>query len=498
MFAKSQESLPFIHTVFILINIAYFALFGILQDIFREIAAIFGKPKTPSTLNFLDAWFQRNVFIRGRDCFGRPVTSCPGAWISVKPVLNNRWTFKLTYLTFSLFFLSTVDEPKRMVNTGSYNYLGFAEPGKNKSVSDSIKTWGSSTCSPRLELGTTSVHCQLEDLLAEFLNMESCIVYGMGFATNSTTLPALLGGSNTLVISDSENHSSIVTGIRNSGSVVNVFEHNNTEQIEWFVRRGIIYGHPRTHRPYDKIVIIVEGIYSMEGDMTPLADIVKIKKKYNCYLYIDEAHSIGALGSTGRGICEYSGVDPSDVDILMGTFSKSFASIGGYCAGSKEIIDYLRICSHGSVSATSMSTPMVQQTLTVLEKIMGVNGETIGQERIKQLAQNTIYFRTQLKKMGLQVLGKDTSPVVPVLLYEPGRVTSFYRMAFARGLAAVIVGPPATTFFALRLRFCLSAGHTRKDINFILRVIHEICYIMSVVHCPLELEGPVPDRDYRR
>ena len=136
-----------------------------------------------------------------------------------------------------------------------------------------------------------------------------------------------------LIISDSINHNSIVTGARASGAKIRTFSHDDMEALENIVRRAIIEGQPRKRRPWEKILIIVEGVYSMEGDICDLKEVARIKKKYKCYLYLDEAHSIGAVGSTGRGVCEYAGVDTKDIDILMGTFTKSFGAIGGYIAG---------------------------------------------------------------------------------------------------------------------------------------------------------------------
>jgi len=163
----------------------------------------------------------------------------------------------------------------------------------------------------------------------------------MGFATNSLLIPSLCG-SGTLIISDSENHASIAVGVKSSGSKVCVFNHNDPKSLERIIRDSIVQGQPKKNRAWKKIVIIIEGIYSMEGETCKLKEIVEIKKKYKCFLYVDEAHSIGALGSRGRGICDFTGVNPNEIDILMGTFTKSFGSVGGYIASSKEIISFLR------------------------------------------------------------------------------------------------------------------------------------------------------------
>jgi len=195
-----------------------------------------------------------------------------------------------------------------------------------------------------------------------------------------------------LIISDGLNHASLVAGCRSSGAKIKVFEHNDTKDLEKTVRSAIIDGQPKTHRPWKKILIVVEGIYSMEGEICKLKEIVEIKKKYKCYLWVDEAHSIGAIGPTGRGVTDLFGVDPWDVDILMGTFTKSFASVGGYITGKKELIAHLRNTSFATMYSTSMSPGCCQQIITVLHIMSGEDGTDIGQKKIKTLRDNSNFF----------------------------------------------------------------------------------------------------------
>ena len=160
----------------------------------------------------------------------------------------------------------------------------------------------------------------------------------------------------------------------------------------------------------------------MEGSIVRLPEIIALKKKYKAYLYLDEAHSIGAVGPTGRGVVDLFECDPKDVDILMGTFTKSFGSAGGYIAGSKKLVDYLLMNSHSNAYASSMSPPVCWQIIKTLEIIMGIDGSNEGQKRIAQLAENTRYFRDKLIKMGFIVFGNHASPVVPVMLYMPSKI----------------------------------------------------------------------------
>jgi len=205
-----------------------------------------------------------------------------------------------------------------------------------------------------------------------------------------------------------------------------------------------------------------------------LQEIVELKKNYKAYLYVDEAHSIGAIGPHGRGVCDYAGVNPADVDILMGTFTKSFASVGGYIAGSKELIEYLRNTAFSALYDTSHSVPCCQQITSAFDVIEGVDGSGDGQRRIAQIRDNAVYFRKRLAEMGFIVVGNYDSPVIPVLLGSPGKINVFSRECLARNLAVVVVGFPATPLVESRVRFCVSAGHSRADLDMALDVIREV------------------------
>ena len=283
-------------------------------------------------------------------------------------------------------------------------------------------------------------------------------------------------GKGSLIISDSLNHRSIVSGVRLSGARVKVFRHNDATHLEKVLRAAISEGQPRTREPWKKILVIVEGIYSMEGHMCNLREIVEIKKKYGAYLFLDEAHSIGAMGASGRGVCEHLGIDTADVDIMMGTFTKSFGSCGGYIASNHDVIAHIKRHSPSTLYAASMSAPAAMQALSALEILMGDDdsrGER-GQAKIAQLHDNANYFREQLKSMGCQILGDEDSPIMPLMLYNPSKIAAFSRECFKRGVAVVVVGFPATDLVGSRARFCLSAAHSRADLDEALEVVREV------------------------
>ena len=187
--------------------------------------------------------------------------------------------------------------------------------------------------------------------------------------------------------------------------------------LERKVRKLIITGQPKSGRPWRKIIILVEGIYSMEGTIINLPELLRIKRRYKAAIYLDEAHSIGALGPNGRGVVDYYGEDAREVDVLMGTFTKSFAGAGGYIAGSRALVEHVRAHSFSSTYAVAMSPVIAKQIACVVEVLMGAEGTgEEGAGRIEQLARNTRYFRRRLLQMGFIVYGNDDSPVVPLLL----------------------------------------------------------------------------------
>ncbi|KAK8735697.1 hypothetical protein OTU49_005272, partial [Cherax quadricarinatus] len=415
-----------------------------------------------------ESFYTRNVYRRIQDCWNRTICSVPGAEIDLmeRYTPDYGWTMKLTGKTI------------KCINAGSYNYLGFAENNGpcHDAATQVTKDAGLTTSSPRIELGTLEIHRRLEKLVSEFLGVEDAITFGMGFATNVLNLPSLLGPG-CLVLSDEFNHASLILGLRLSGATVKVFRHNDSEDLERKLREALIHGHPRTRRPWKKAMIVVEGIYSMEGSICDLPNFVRIKNKYKTYLYVDEAHSIGALGPHGGGVVDYYGVDPKEVDIHMGTFTKSFGAAGGYIAGSKDLINYLRVTSHAQVYASSMPAPVAQQIITSMTIIMGKDGSSEGRRRIQQLSRNVKYFRQRLRQMGFIVYGHDDSPVVPMLLYLIPKISMFVRELTKRGVAGVGVGFPATKITGGRMRFCLSAAHTKDMLDKILKEVDEVGYL---------------------
>ncbi|KAG9396711.1 Serine-C-palmitoyltransferase long chain base biosynthesis protein 1 [Carpediemonas membranifera] len=531
---ERPEIMSFRYVFSTYISFLIFFFFGYYQNtvsiIHKAITSRKRPPIAPITSGF-ERFYHDRIYARVTDCFNNTIRSAPSTWIRVahrvSDPLKQHWR--------------VTEGSTACLNFGSYNYLGFAAKDTNaaneRRVLASMSQLGISMGQPV----RSSMHDDLAKAVATFMRKPAAMVCAMGFATNSTSIPALVGPDG-LIISDSLNHASIVVGGRASVGHKKVFRHDDMAHLEKTVRNAILNGMPRTHNHWSKIVIIVEGIYSMEGTICNLPEIVRIAKQYGCYLYVDEAHSIGALGRHGGGVCDYfddkasllrharalleihpaykvwsepelwadSLFDPdfhdldilkadherygmtlktldetmgpfsffNAVDILMGTFTKSFSAVGGYIAADHATIDYLHRNSHGAMASEPLSPACIQQIMGVLTSLL--EHDDIATRQIRQLARNTRWFRTELVSRGFHIMGSDDSPVVPVLLYHPQKLLAFHRLCFEAGIAVVVVAYPACSLVAGRVRFCLSGGHTDEDMRWAMRRLDEIGDILKM------------------
>ena len=433
-----------------------------------------------------DNFYVRRLKMRINDCFARPVTGVPGRYVTLmdRTSEDNNQSFQLTGTT------------TETLNLSSYNYLGFAqaEGPCADAVEAGLKKYGVSFASTRADSGTSELHVEVEELTAKYVGKESAMIFSMGYSTNSSTFPALVG-KNCLIISDELNHNSIRFGSRLSGAMIESFKHNDMKDLERLLREAIAQGQPRTHRPWKRILVVIEGLYSMEGTMCNLPSVVALKRKYKFHLFVDEAHSIGALGPTGKGVCEYFGIDPSEVDILMGTFTKSFGANGGYVAGDKAIIDKLRVTNAATLYAETPSPAVLIQIASALKVITGELAPGQGEERLQRLAFNSRYLRLGLKRLGFIVFGHDDSPIIPIMLYNPAKMPAFSHEMLRRKISVVIVGYPATPLVSSRARLCVSAAHNKDDLDRMLTACDEIGDLLQLKFSSGVAGGaePIPD-----
>jgi serine palmitoyltransferase len=452
-------------------------IFGHVRDFFgkrfREAHYRHLKPingLAPLNSDF-ENFYVRRLKMRINDVFARPITGVPGRFINLLDRYSDDGnnSFQLTGST------------TETLNMSSYNYLGFAQSeGPCADATEiAIRKYGVSMCSPRADVGTSDLHIEVEDLIAKFVGKPAAMVFSMGFVTNAAAFPALLG-KGCLIISDELNHSSIRTGTRLSGAIIQTFKHNDMASLEKLLRESISQGQPRTHRPWKKIMVAVEGLYSMEGTMCNLPGLLALRKQYKFTLFIDEAHSIGALGPQGRGVCDYFGIDPNEVDILMGTLTKSFGANGGYIAANAQIIAALRKANAATIFGESPAPPVLMQIASALRIIIGELVPGQGEERLLRLAFNARYLRLGLKRLGFIVYGHDDSPIIPLMLYHPAKMSAFSHEMLARKISVVVVGYPATPLISSRARFCVSAAHNKEDLDRMLKACDEIGDILQL------------------
>ncbi|KAG0419329.1 Serine palmitoyltransferase 2, partial [Dictyocoela roeselum] len=382
-----------------------------------------------------ESFFIRRLYSRIRDCWNRPIKGMPGTTIDV--VVREKVGSDLIATNKSF----------KALNLGSYNYLGFGSVEKDIIDKDIRVLYKNPVCytGTICDTGVSKLVRALEKEMAAFLYQEDCIVFPMGFGTNSCNIPVLMDDQ-CLVISDELNHTSIIFGLKMSHATIKTFAHNNMEDLERVLRYNIAQGHPRTHKHWKKIFVIVEGLYSMEGTILDLKSLIDLKKKYKFYIFVDEAHSIGAIGRTGRGVCEYYDQNFNDIDIFMGTFTKSFGGFGGYIAGKKKLINFLRVYSDFCLYGEQISPVVAYHILQALRFIQ----TPAGQKRIARLQRNVKYFRKSLINLGYVIFGDD-SPIIPLLICNPGKIAPFSRMCLERGLAVVVVGYPATPVISSRV-----------------------------------------------
>ena len=476
--APIEDEPPYYYLLTTYISYLLLILLGHIRDFFGK---RFGDKKLYQALKIqngyaplnddFDNFYTRRLKRRLDDCFARTTVGVPGRYITLMDRISH--DFNLSYQ-----FTGTHTET---LNMSSYNYLGFAqsEGPCADAVEECVRRYGVSFCSPRADVGTSDLAVEVEREVAGFVGKPDAMVFSMGYVTNAATFPALVNRG-CLIISDELNHASIRMGSRLSGAVIQSFRHNDTRDLERVLREAISQGQPRTHRPWKKILVVVEGLYSMEGTMCDLPGIVALKHKYKFYLFVDEAHSIGALGPRGRGVCDYFGINPAEVDILMGTLTKSFGANGGYIAAEKAIIDKLRATNASTQLGEAPAPSVLMQILVSLKLITGEVLPGQGEERLRRIAFNSRYLRLGLKRMGYIVYGHDDSPIIPVMLYNPGKMPAFSHEMLKRKVSVVVVGYPATPLISSRARFCISAAHNKDDMDRLLVACDEVAELLQL------------------
>jgi 8-amino-7-oxononanoate synthase len=342
-------------------------------------------------------------------------------------------------------------EGRLLVNFSVYDYVGLAhDPEVAAAAKAAIDRYGTSAGASRLVSGEKLVHCELEQALAAFLATPAAIVFVSGHATNVTTIGHLLGPDD-LILHDILAHNSIVQGAMLAGATRRAFAHNDWQVLDTLLSEV-------RHR-YRRVLIAIEGVYSMDGDFPELPRFLELRKKHKTLLLVDEAHSLGTMGATGRGLGEHWGVARSDVDLWMGTLSKSLASCGGYIAGSTELVEYLKYTAPGFVYSVGLSPPSAAAALAALTVLQR---EPWRVARLRELAR---LFLKLARDRGLDTGSAAGTPVVPVIVGGSVEALRLSRALFGRGINVQPILPPAVPERSARLRFFITTNHSEAQIR---------------------------------
>lgn len=327
----------------------------------------------------------------------------------------------------------------------SYSYLGLiGHPRIAAAVQQAVDRYGTSTGGVRLLTGTLELHLEVERELASFLGHEAAACFGSGYDANLAAISALFGPDDYALL-DQYAHQSIVDGVRLAGCTMRRFRHNDMEDLERRIRQA-------RNRGAQRILIAVDSVFSMDGDQAPLAELIEIRDRHGAFLLVDEAHSIGAIGATGRGICEEQGIDPSRIDIVTGSLSKAMPSSGGFIAGSRALRIFMQ---HGSAPYMFSAALTPPNAAAILEALHIVRDEP---QRLARLRENTRILKDGLARLGFET-GASSSPVVPLILGDEWRAYRWSRRLLDEGIFVSAVVYPAVSPGQARLRLCAMATH---------------------------------------
>ncbi|MBN2246592.1 MAG: pyridoxal phosphate-dependent aminotransferase family protein [Candidatus Aminicenantes bacterium] len=353
---------------------------------------------------------------------------------------------------------------KEMIMVGSNNYLGLLDhPEVMKAAQAAVDKYGVATCGSRFLNGTLDIHVELEEKLAKFMKKEAALTFSTGFQTNQGVISTLVGKGEA-VITDKMDHASIIDACRLSYGEVHKYAHNDMTDLEKVISS--------LNKETGKM-IVVDGVFSMEGDLANLPGIVELKKKYDCVLMVDDAHGIGVMGAHGRGTSEHFGVE-GDSDLVMGTFSKSLAALGGFIVGNKKVISYIKHHARALIFSASITPASVATVLATLNII----------EREPERREN-LWRITQKMKSGFQNMGYDTgpteTPIIPVMIGDDMQAFMLWRLLREEGIFTNPVIYPAVPHGQALIRTSYSATHSEEELDAVLKSFEKCGKMLGVL-----------------
>jgi len=352
---------------------------------------------------------------------------------------------------------------RKMIMVGSNNYLGLTNHPKVKEAAiEAVRKYGTGCAGSRFLNGTLDIHVRLEEKLARFMRKEAALIFSTGFQVNLGVISALIGKDDVVII-DKMDHASIIDGCRLSFGEVRKFRHNDMTDLERVLKE---------YEAKDKL-IVVDGVFSMEGDIANLPGIISLAGRYGARVMVDDAHSIGVLGKTGRGTSEYFGME-DDVDLIMGTYSKSLASIGGFIAGSADVIHYIKHVARPlifSASPPPASVASVSAALDIIEN---------EPERREKLWKNTTKILTGFKELGFEV-GPSQTPIIPVIVGENEKAFQMAMMLEKEGVFANVAVTPAVPNGRALIRTSYMATHTDEHLDIVLQAFEKVGKELGII-----------------
>ncbi len=344
----------------------------------------------------------------------------------------------------------TVDG-RRVLNFCANNYLGLANhPKLREAAAKAIEQYGVGPGAVRTIAGTMRLHVQLEERLAQFKGAAAAITFQSGFNANLATIPALVGRGDA-IFSDRLNHASIIDGCRLSRAEIIAYEHNDVADLRQRIEEA------RASGQYNRLLIVSDGVFSMDGDIAPLPALAEVAAAYDILLMVDDAHGEGVLGKGGRGIVDHFGLH-GEVDIEVGTMSKAFGVMGGVVAGNKTIVEWLRQRGRPFLFSSAMTVPDVAACLAAVDLLEAST------ELVERLWSNAEYFKSEMRALGFDT-GLTQTPIVPVMLGEAPLAQQFSKRLFEEGVFAMAIGYPTVPKGKARIRVMNTAAHTRDDLD---------------------------------
>ncbi len=356
---------------------------------------------------------------------------------------------------------------QRVINLSSNNYLGLTtNRALKKAAVEAIRRLGVGSGAVRTIAGTMAIHMELEEKIARFKQTEACVVFQSGFTANAGTVQAILG-ENDLIISDELNHASIIDGGRLSKATRKIYRHKDLNHCEEILKETLNWN--------GRKLLITDGVFSMDGDIAPLPELVELAERYHCIMMVDDAHASGVLGRNGRGTPDHFNLH-GRVDVQVGTLSKAIGSIGGYVCGSRDLIEFLYHRARPFIFSTSHPPSVTATCMAAFDLLDSPAGEKL----IKKLWRNTKFFKKRLQKLGFNT-GISETPITPIIVGDAAKAHEFSRELFKEGVFAQGIGYPIVAQGKARIRTIVTATHTRKDLEQALDIIERVARRLAIL-----------------